>query len=233
MFYFSWLNILSVGIVDISLQSAGTGKYATPTMHLNFHFAPLAVSYERFPQWNQRQLDFSCVRHMSVTLEVVLPSASSNFQSFHSGIMCSYLKISRIMAAWQLFLRKYNSRGVFAKRSAVYYWWVRCVHAPIHVLSRDGQSISGSWQGSSVCLWPSMYSPRMVGMSGYSDRGLQCACTYPCTVLRWSVYLRISGYSDGGEGGHAPIHVLSQDGQSISGYSDKEGWYDLAQCMYI
>ena len=48
-FYFIWFNFLSVGIVDILLQSAGTGKYATPTRHLRFHFAPLAVSYQLFP----------------------------------------------------------------------------------------------------------------------------------------------------------------------------------------
>ena len=53
MFYFIWLNLLSVGIVDIFFQSAGTGKYATPSMHLNFHFGPLAVSYELFSQSNQ------------------------------------------------------------------------------------------------------------------------------------------------------------------------------------
>ena len=41
---------LSMGIVDISFQSAGTGKYDTPTRHLKFHFAPLEVSYELFPQ---------------------------------------------------------------------------------------------------------------------------------------------------------------------------------------
>ena len=35
-----------MGIVDIAFQSAGTGKYATPTGHFNFHFAPLAVSYK-------------------------------------------------------------------------------------------------------------------------------------------------------------------------------------------
>jgi len=42
-----------------TFQSAGTGKYATPTGHLSLHFAPLAVSYKLFPRWNQRQLDFS------------------------------------------------------------------------------------------------------------------------------------------------------------------------------
>ena len=45
MFYFIWPNFLTVGIVDISFQSAGTAKYATP-LGLNFHFALLAVSYE-------------------------------------------------------------------------------------------------------------------------------------------------------------------------------------------
>ena len=57
-FYFNWPNILSVGIVDVAFQSAGTGKYATPTRHLKFHFVPLAVSYDLFPRWNQRPLDF-------------------------------------------------------------------------------------------------------------------------------------------------------------------------------
>ena len=44
--YFNWFNFLSVESVDISFQSTETGKYAIPTRHLNFHFAPLAVSYE-------------------------------------------------------------------------------------------------------------------------------------------------------------------------------------------
>ena len=43
------LNLLSLGIVNISFQSVGTGKYATPTRHLNFHFALLAVSYQIYP----------------------------------------------------------------------------------------------------------------------------------------------------------------------------------------
>ena len=59
MFYFSWLNFISVGIGDISFQSAETGKYATPTGYLNFHFTPLVVSYELFPLWNQRQSDLT------------------------------------------------------------------------------------------------------------------------------------------------------------------------------
>ena len=47
------------------------------------------------------------------------------------------------------------------------------MHVPIHVLSRDGQSILG------------------FGISGYSDRGgggggVQCACAYPRTVPGWS-----------------------------------------------
>ena len=49
-FCFIWLNVLFVGIVDISFQSAGTGKCATPTRYLSIHFEPLAVSYELFPQ---------------------------------------------------------------------------------------------------------------------------------------------------------------------------------------
>ena len=44
-FYFHWPNFLSVGIVNTTFQSAGTGKYTTPTGHLNFHFAPFVVSY--------------------------------------------------------------------------------------------------------------------------------------------------------------------------------------------
>ena len=39
------------------------------------------------------------VKRTSVTLDVILPSASSNFQSVHSGVTCSYLRIHRIMAA--------------------------------------------------------------------------------------------------------------------------------------
>ena len=78
---------------------------------------------------------------------------------------------------------------------------------PIHVLSRDGESISGS-------------------QDTLKGRG-QCACAHPCTVPGRSEYLGILGYSDGGEGGggsvHVPIHVLSRDGQSISGYSDWGG----------
>ena len=43
------LNFLSLGIVNISFQSDGTGKYATPTRNLNFPFALLAVSYQIYP----------------------------------------------------------------------------------------------------------------------------------------------------------------------------------------
>ena len=41
------------------------------------------------------------------------------------------------------------------------------VHVPIHVMSRDGQSILGySDRGvHAVCLWPSMYCPGMVRVS--------------------------------------------------------------------
>ena len=53
-----YFTFLSMGIVDISFQSTGTGKYVTPNRQLNFHFPPLAVSYECFPWWNQRLLDF-------------------------------------------------------------------------------------------------------------------------------------------------------------------------------
>ena len=33
---------------------------------LNFHFVPLAVSYELFPRWNQRQLNFLSIKHNSI-----------------------------------------------------------------------------------------------------------------------------------------------------------------------
>jgi len=49
-FYFNWPKFLSVGIVDIAFQSAGTDKSATPTGYLDFHFAPFAVSYELSPR---------------------------------------------------------------------------------------------------------------------------------------------------------------------------------------
>ena len=70
---------------------------------------------------------------------------------------------------------------------------------PIHVLSRDGQSILGS-------------RDTLTG-------GVQCAFAHPFTVPGWSEYLGISGYSD--RGAYAlPIHVLSRDGQSILGSRD-------------
>ena len=45
-FYFNWSKFLFVEIVDVDFPSTGTGKYATPTGHLKFHFVPLAVSYK-------------------------------------------------------------------------------------------------------------------------------------------------------------------------------------------
>ena len=81
LLYFNWFNFLSVGIVDISFQSAETGKHATPTRHLNFHFEPLAVSYELFPRWNQRQSDFFSIEPNSVlqfTLGKVLVSSGKS-----------------------------------------------------------------------------------------------------------------------------------------------------------
>ena len=54
-----------MGIVDIAFQSAGTGKSATPTGHLDIHFAPFAVSYELFPQWNQKHLDYFSIEYKS------------------------------------------------------------------------------------------------------------------------------------------------------------------------
>ena len=71
---------------------------------------------------------------------------------------------------------------------------------PIHVLSRDGQSILGSQDtrkgggGNSVC-------------SAHP-------CTVPCILGSWDTLM-------GRECSvHVPIHVLSQDGQSISGSWD-------------
>ena len=61
-FYFNWTNFLSVGVVNVAFQSAGTGKYAMPTRHLKFHFVPSAVSYELFPWWNQSPLDFFSIK---------------------------------------------------------------------------------------------------------------------------------------------------------------------------
>ena len=57
-FYFNLLNFLCMGIVNTSFQSAGTGKYATPNGHLNFHFPPSVVSYKVFSRLNQIQLIF-------------------------------------------------------------------------------------------------------------------------------------------------------------------------------
>ena len=73
---FNWFNFLSMGIVNISFQSIETGKYAIPTRQLNFHFAPLAVSYELFPLWNQRQLDFLSIEPSSILQEKSLWVAS-------------------------------------------------------------------------------------------------------------------------------------------------------------
>ena len=63
-FCFYWPSFSSVGIVDTAFQT-GTCNYAIPTGHLNFHFAPFAVSYEFFPRWNQRHLDFFSIEHKS------------------------------------------------------------------------------------------------------------------------------------------------------------------------
>ena len=57
---------------------------------------------------------------------------------------------------------------------------------PIHVLSRDGQSILESRDtltgGLSVlvppCTVPGL--PEYLGISGYSDRGVKCACGLSC-----------------------------------------------------
>ena len=64
-FYFHWPNFLSMGMVNTTLQSTGTGKYVTTTGHLNFHFPPYMVSYKLLPRWNQRHLDFFSIEHKS------------------------------------------------------------------------------------------------------------------------------------------------------------------------
>ena len=71
---------------------------------------------------------------------------------------------------------------------------------PIHVLSRDGQSISGSWdtltRGGAVPI-----HVHVLSRDGQSISGSWDTLTGGCSVLM-------------------PIHVLSQDGQSISGSWD-------------
>ena len=44
-------------------QSTVTCKYATPTGHLNLHFALFVVSYEFFRRGNQSQLDCFSIKH--------------------------------------------------------------------------------------------------------------------------------------------------------------------------
>ena len=52
----SWPNFISVGIVDISFQSTRTGKYATPTGHLNFHWLrTLSGKLRTFPAMKRQQ----------------------------------------------------------------------------------------------------------------------------------------------------------------------------------
>ena len=69
---------------------------------------------------------------------------------------------------------------------------------PIHVLSRDGQSISGSQDtltggggGCSVHVPIHVLSRDGQSISGFRDTltgGVQCTCAHPCTVLGWSEY---------------------------------------------
>ena len=72
MFYFIWPDFLSVGIVDISFQSAGTGKYTTPTGHLNFHFEPLAVSYKLFNGEINNNWQYTSVPFGKIPIELLL-----------------------------------------------------------------------------------------------------------------------------------------------------------------
>ena len=45
-------------LFNITLQCAGTGKYTTPTRHLNFYFAPLAASHKLFSQVKSKTSGF-------------------------------------------------------------------------------------------------------------------------------------------------------------------------------
>ena len=88
-----------------------------------------------------------------------------------------------------------------------------------------------------MCLCPSMYCPGMVRVSQESRDTMTggCSVLVPIHVASQDGQ-SISRSRDTLTGGCSvlvPIHVASQDGQSISEYSDKEGWCDLAQCMYI
>ena len=74
-----------------------------------------------------------------------------------------------------------------------------------------------------------MYCPGMLRsrISGSSDKRVQCACTHSSTVQS------ILGFRDTMTGGYS-VHVLSQDGQSISEYSNKgysvHVWYSFWYC---
>ena len=83
----------------------------------------------------------------------------------------------------------------------------------LYTLFVHGQSISGSWD--TLTGGCSVHVPiRVLSQDGQSISGSQDTLTGGCSVLM-------------------SIHVLARDSQSILGYSGKEGWCDLAQCMYI
>ena len=71
-----------------------------------------------------------------------------------------------------------------------------------------------------------MYCPGMLRsrISGSSDKRVQCACTHSGTVQR------ILEFRDTMTGGYS-VHVLSQDGQSISEYSNKG--YSMCVLVFI
>ena len=116
----------------------------------------------------------------------------------------------------------------------------RIVEVPMYVVTLTGgvqcacahpctvPSISGSrdtLMGGGV-QFPSMYCPGMVrvsGISGYSDRG--CSVLVAIHLLSWNGD-NISGsqYTLTG-GGAVPIHVLSQDGQSIMSPQGGMVWF--------
>ena len=57
-FYFNWPNFLSVGIVNISFQCAGTGRYATPTRHFKFPLRTFSGKLQTFPMVKSKTIGF-------------------------------------------------------------------------------------------------------------------------------------------------------------------------------
>lgn len=94
------------------------------------------------------------MRHMPVTLEVVLPSASSNFQVH---IVESHAKTSCIMTMHSAGLFQEVTCGIFFKRTGA-YCWVRLRRNQIVFDFTTGKVCSlllTGWSGSlnSQCVW--------------------------------------------------------------------------------